>query len=370
MSILSFYSVIEKYRDFDFESYFNSVTDDDIRRSIHERNLTHEDLLNLLSPKAANHLEEMAEKAVQLSLQYFGRTVLLYTPMYISNYCVNKCKYCGYNLENTINRRKLNQEEIKAEAQAIAQEGCRHLILLTGESQEHSPLEYIVESINTIKEYFPSITMEVWPMTVNQYKEVVKAGAEGLTIYQETYDEKVYDKMHLAGPKKNYKFRLDGPERGAMAGMKSISIGALLGLADFRKDAFFTVLHGDYIRRKYPGCDVTYSPPRIRPCKGGLKEVIGVNDKQMVQILLAYRLFAPQCGMNISTRENEEMRRHIIPFGVTKMSAGVSTAVGGHTLKNAGTAQFDINDESSVEEIINMIKSVGYQPILKDWERI
>ena len=171
MSILSFYSVIEKYRDFDFESYFNSVTDDDIRRSIHERNLTHEDLLNLLSPKAANHLEEMAEKAVQLSLQYFGRTVLLYTPMYISNYCVNKCKYCGYNLENTINRRKLNQEEIKAEAQAIAQEGCRHLILLTGESQEHSPLEYIVESINTIKEYFPSITMEVWPMTVNQYKD-------------------------------------------------------------------------------------------------------------------------------------------------------------------------------------------------------
>ena len=187
---MSFYGVIEQYRDFDFDGYFERVTDEDVRRSIHERNLSHEDLLNLLSPKAADHLEEMAEKVVELSLQYFGRTVLLYTPMYISNYCINKCKYCGYNVENTINRRKLNQEEIKTEAAEIAKEGCRHLILLTGESQVHSPLEYIVESINTIKEYFPSITIEVWPMTVEQYKEVVKAGAEGLTIYQETYDEK------------------------------------------------------------------------------------------------------------------------------------------------------------------------------------
>ena len=168
---MSFYNVIERYRNFDFESYFEHVTDDDIRRSINERNLNHEDLLNLLSPKAANHLEEMAEKAVKLSLQYFGRTVLLYTPMYISNYCVNKCKYCGYNIENLIDRRKLNMEEIKNEAAAIAEEGCRHLILLTGESQEHSPLDYIVDAINVIKEYFPSITMEVWPMTVDQYKD-------------------------------------------------------------------------------------------------------------------------------------------------------------------------------------------------------
>lgn len=279
---MSFYGVIEKYRDFDFEGYFEQVTDDDIRRSINERNLREEDLLNLLSTKASEHLEEMAQKAVSLSLQYFGRTVLLYTPMYISNYCINKCKYCGYNIENSINRRKLNMEEIKNEAEAIAKEGCRHLILLTGESQEHSPLDYIVDAINIIKEYFPSITMEVLPMTVDQYKEVVKAGAEGLTIYQETYDEQVYDEVHLAGPKKNYKYRLDGPERGAMAGMKSISIGALLGLSNFRKDAFFTALHGDYLRRKYSQCDITYSPPRIRPCKGGLNEIKGVTDKQMV----------------------------------------------------------------------------------------
>lgn len=367
---MSFYSVIEKYRDFNFEEYFKSVTDDDVKRSIYERNLSPQDLLNLLSPRAINHLEEMAKRAKELSLKYFGRTVLLYTPMYISNYCINKCIYCGYNVENNIVRKMLNQEEIKNEALAIAEEGCRHLILLTGESEHHSPVEYIVESINTIKECFPSITLEVYPMTVDQYKKTVEAGAEGLTIYQETYDEEVYDKVHLFGPKKNYKFRLDTPERGAQAGMRTISIGALLGLADFRKDAFFTALHGDYIRRKYPQCDVTYSPPRIRPCEGGLKKIDGVNDRELVQIILAYRLFAPQCGMNISTRENVDMRRGLIPFGVTKISAGVSTAVGGHTLKNKGTSQFDVNDESSVEDIKNLIKSIGYQPILKDWERI
>ncbi len=366
---MSFYSVIEKYRDFNFEEYFENVTADDVKRSINERNLSPQDLLNLLSPRASAHLEEMANRARELSLKYFGRTVLLYTPMYISNYCINKCAYCGYNLDNNITRKKLTQEEIKNEAIAIAKEGCRHLILLTGESDYHSPLQYIVESINTIKEYFPSITLEVYPMTVEEYKKTIEAGVEGLTIYQETYDEEVYDRVHLSGPKKNYRFRLDTPERGAQAGMRTISIGALLGLADFRKDAFFTALHGDYIRRKYPQCDVTYSPPRIRPCEGGLENIKAVSDRELVQIILAYRLFAPQCGMNISTRENVDMRRGLIPFGVTKISAGVSTAVGGHTLKNKGTSQFDVSDESSVEDIKNLIKDIGYQPILKDWER-
>lgn len=367
---MSFYSVIEKYRGFNFEEYFKNVTDDDIKRSIYEKNLSTEDLLNLLSPKAINYLEEMAKRAQELSLKYFGRTVLLYTPMYISNYCINKCLYCGYNVDNKIVRKKLTKEEIRNEAIAIAKEGCRHLILLTGESEYHSSLEYIVDSIKIIKEYFPSITLEVYPMTVEQYSKTVEAGAEGLTIYQETYDEEVYHSVHISGPKKDYKFRLDTPERGAQAGMRTISIGALLGLADFRKDAFFTALHGDYIRRKYPKCDVTYSPPRIRPCEGGIKGLTEVSDRELVQIVLAYRLFAPQCGMNISTRENVNMRKGLIPFGVTKISAGVSTAVGGHTLEDKGTSQFDVNDESSVEDIKELIKKIGYQPILKDWERI
>ena len=220
-----------------------------------------------------------------------------------------------------------------------------------------------------MKEKFPSITIEIYPMTEEGYKKVIEAGAEGLTVYQETYDEKVYDRVHVAGPKKNYKFRLEAPERGAEAGMRSISIGALLGLADFRIDAFFTAMHGKYLRDKYPHIDISYSVPRIRHCEGGLKKLNEVYDRELVQILLAYRLFDPQGGINISTREGKDFRRNLIPLGVSKISAGVSTEVGGHSLKEKGTSQFDINDESSVSEVKELIKSRGYQPIFKDWHR-
>ncbi|ELC8452407.1 2-iminoacetate synthase ThiH [Clostridium perfringens] len=366
---MSFYDVVEKYRGFDFYGYFDSVKKEDVLRSIYERNKRPEDLLNLISPMGEELLEEMAQEARNLSLKYFGRTILLYTPMYISNYCVNKCSYCGYNVENKICRKKLNQEEIEKEGEAISKEGFKHILILTGESEYHTPVEYIEESIKTLKEKFPSITIEIYPMTEEGYKKVVEAGAEGLTVYQETYDEKVYDRVHVAGPKKNYKFRLEAPERGAEAGMRSISIGALLGLADFRIDAFFTAMHGKYLRDKYPHIDISYSVPRIRPCEGGLKKLNEVDDRELVQILLAYRLFDPKGGINISTREGKDFRRNLIPLGVSKISAGVSTEVGGHSLKEKGTSQFDINDESSVSEVKELIKSQGYQPIFKDWHR-
>lgn len=367
---MSFYSTIEKFKDFDFNRYWSRVKAEDVERSINEKNPNYEDLLNLLSPVAEKVLEDMAVKARELSLRHFGRTILLYTPIYISNYCVNKCSYCGYNLENSISRKKLTLEEIKSESEAVAKQGFKHIILLTGESQIHSPTSYIVDAIKVMKEYFPSITLEVQPLSEEDYKKTVEVGAEGLTVYQETYDEEIYDRVHLSGPKKNYKFRLDTPERGARAGMRSISIGALLGLGDFRRDAFFTALHGEYIRKKYPHVEVTYSPPRIRPCEGGLKELNPVEDKKMVQVMLAYKIFAQQSGINVSTREDHEMRKNLIPLGITKMSAGVSTEVGGHALKTKGTSQFSINDEGSVEEIKEMIIEAGFQPIFKDWERI
>lgn len=366
---MSFYKIIKEYDGFDFHKYFDSVKKEDVLKSIYERNKRPEDLLNLVSPIAENLLEEMAQEGRNLSLKYFGKTVLLYTPMYISNYCINKCSYCGYNVENKIYRKKLNQDEIKKEGEAISKDGFKHILILTGESEYHTPVNYIEDSIKTLKEKFPSITIEIYPMTEQGYKKAVDAGAEGLTIYQETYNEQIYDKVHLAGPKKDYKFRLEAPERGAKAGMRSISIGALLGLADFRIDAFFTAMHGRYLRNKYPHIDISYSVPRIRPCEGGLKNLNEVNDRELVQILLAYKLFDPQGGINISTREEKDFRKSLIPLGVSKMSAGVSTAVGGHSLKEKGTSQFDINDESSVMEVKELIKSKGYQPIFKDWHR-
>lgn len=367
---MSFYDVIEKYRGFDFKGYFENVTRDDVERSIKSNNLTEEDLLNILSPRAEEFLEEMAQKARDYTLKYSGRTILLYTPMYISNYCVNKCAYCGYNIENKIKRKKLTLEEVRNEGKAISDEGFKHLLLLTGESEYHSPVNYIADSVRELKENFPSISIEVYPMTTEGYKEVVDAGVEGLTVYQETYNEEVYDKVHLSGPKKNFKNRLDAPERGLKAGMRSIGLGALLGLSDFREDAFFVAMHGRYLLKKYPHVELSFGPPRIRPCVGGLEDIKDITDRNLVQVMLAYKLFYPQGGLNITTREDNELRKSLIPLGVTKMSAGVSTEVGGRTLNDFGEAQFNISDESTTEEVKELIKECGYQPIFKDWVRL
>lgn len=367
---MSFYEVVDKYREFDFDNYFKSVTKDDVIRSINSEHLDEFDLLNLLSEKAEECLEDMAQKARELALKYSGRTILLYTPMYISNFCVNKCSYCGYNIENKIDRRKLTLDEVKEEGESISKEGFKHLLLLTGESEYQSPVSYIADSVRILKDIFPSISIEVYPMKTEQYKEVVDAGVDGLTVYQETYNEEVYDRVHISGPKKDFKNRLDAPERGAKAGMRSLGLGALLGLADFRQDAFFVAMHGRYLVNKYPHVELSFGPPRIRPCAGGLRDIKEVTDKNLVQVMLAYKLFYPQGGINITTRESNEIRKHLIPLGVTKMSAGVSTEIGGRTLNKHGTAQFDINDESSTEEVKELIRECGYQPIFKDWVRL
>lgn len=370
MSIMdSFYSIIENYKNFDFDNYFQNVTRESVLRSINSRNIDDMDILNLLSPRAEEVLEEMAQRARANSLKYFGRTVLLYTPLYISNYCVNKCVYCGYNVTNTIPRRKLTLEEVELEGKAISEEGFKHLLVLTGESEYHTPVDYIADSIKILKKYFPSLGIEVYPMSVDGYKEVVQAGVDSLTIYQETYDEDKYKEVHLSGPKKNFKNRLDAPERGAIAGMRSIGIGALLGLSNWRRDAFFTALHGLYLVKKYPHIELSYAPPRIRPCSGGLDEVQGVSDKNLLQVILTYKLTYPQGGINISTRESNEIRKNLIPIGISRISASVSTGVGGRVVKEEGTEQFNINDESSVDDVKALLKECGYQPIFKDWER-
>lgn len=366
---MSFYSVVEKFREFNYDEYFNGVTLNQIKKSIYEENPTYEDLLNLLSPKAEEVLEEMAQRAHELTLQHFGKSIGLYTPMYIANYCVNNCAYCGYGVKNKIHRKQLTKEEILKEAEAISKMGFKNLLVLTGESEYHTPTEYVVDSIKTLSDKFPSIGIEIYPMSVEDYEKVVKAGADSLTVYQEVYDEKIYDKVHISGPKKNFKFRLDAPERGLQGGMRIISIGALLGLNEFRREAFMTAMHGKYLRDKYPFVELSYSLPRIRPFGGEFNDIVEVTDKNIVQVLLAFRIFQKNIGINVSTRERAEFRENLLPLGVTKISAGVSTEVGGHSSNNAGDAQFDISDDRSVEEIKEMLISKGYQPVFKDWVR-
>ncbi|SFA93063.1 2-iminoacetate synthase ThiH [Clostridium frigidicarnis] len=366
---MSFYNVIEKYRNFDFSKFWDNVKDQDIKFSMNKSKLTEEDFLILLSPKSDLYLEDMARKANELTNQYFGKTILLYTPLYIANYCVNKCAYCGYNIENNIIRKKLNIEEIESEAKEISEKGFKHILLLTGESPKDTPVEYIGDAVKVLKKYFSSVSIEVFPMKEEEYRYLIKLGVDGITVYQEVYDEEIYSRVHLKGPKRNYKFRLDAPEEGCRAGIRSINIGALLGLNHWRKELFFVALHGLYLQKKYGNIDVSFSLPRIRPHAGIFEEVYPVDDKDLVQGIIALRIMFPNCGINISTREEESFRNNLIPLGITKMSAGVSTAVGGHTLnkESRGESQFEINDSRSELEVKTAIRNKGYEPIFKDW---
>jgi len=367
---MSFYDYYSEYKGIDFNNFFNQINEVDILKVLNKDKISKYDLLTLLSPKAEKYLEQIAQKARKLSLQHFGKTILLYTPLYLSNYCVNKCAYCSYNIENKIKRKTLSLDEIEEEAKAIASTGLRHILVLTGESSKDAPVSYIIAAVKVLKKYFDSISIEIYPLSTDEYIKVIEAGVDGLTIYQEVYDELIYDKVHIAGPKKNYKFRLDAPERACIAKMRSVNIGALLGLDDWRKGAFFTALHADYLQNKYPHMEVSVSVPRIRPHVGSFNEVNVALDKNLLQTILALRIFLPYVGITLSTREPQSFRDNLIPLGITKMSAGVSTEVGGHSSTSSGDSQFEISDKRTVEEIKKAILAKNYQPIFKDWMSI
>lgn len=365
---MSFYDELSKYKEIDFANFFTGVTEQDIHRILAKEQLSVFDYLSLLSPKAEEHLEEMAQKANRLTMQHFGKTIKLFTPIYIANYCVNKCVYCGFNVSNAIERKKLTLEEVEAEAKILAGTGLKHILVLTGESTKHSPVSYIKEAIAVLKKYFTCISIEIYPLTEKEYGEFVNTGVDGLTIYQEVYDEEIYEKLHLAGPKRNYRFRLEAPERGCKAGLRSVNIGALLGLDNWRKEGFFTGVHAKYLQTAFPAVEVSVSPPRMRPHAGGFPPRDIVNDKNLVQYILALRLFLPRSGITVSTRESADMRNNLLRLGVTKMSAGVSTTVGGRKDHNQSTAQFAISDPRSVTEMADMLYNSGYQPVYKDWQ--
>lgn len=367
---MGFYEEYTKVRDLSYGDYFDGITERNIEKIVSKDRIDQWDFLALLSPIASRHLETIAQRAHQLSQQHFGRTILLYTPMYLSNFCVNRCAYCSFNTDNKIRRKKLIMEEVELEAKAIAASGLKHILILTGESRDKTPVSYLVEVVSVLKKYFEAISIEIYPLTEEEYRQLVAVGVDGLTIYQEVYHEDIYDRVHLSGPKKDYHFRLDAPERACRARIRSINVGALLGLYDWRQEAFVTGLHANYLQNKYSDVEVSVSLPRIRPHIGGFTDVYPVEDKDLVQIMLALRLFIPRAGITISTRESQGLRDHLIPLGVTKISAGVSTEVGGHSSDVKTESQFEISDTRNVKEIRHAILSRGYQPIFKDWMKI
>ena len=368
---MSFFATIEQYHGFDFEQFFLAVTDAAIESSLAKDKLGALDFLTLLSPRAAGYLEPMAQKAHQLTVQHFGRTIQMFIPLYISNHCTNHCAYCGFNHNNPILRRKLTIEQIEEEAQAIARTGMQHVLLLTGEAPHLTPMSYLVEAARCLKRYFASVAIEVYPLAVEEYRQLQEAGVDGMTLFQETYNQEVYRRVHPAGKKRDYHWRLNAPERAAQGGMRVVNIGPLLGLAEPRSEIFFTALHARYLESNYLDTEVAVSLPRFNEAEGDFQPDYLVNDKTFVQFMTALRLFLPRAGLTISTRESAAFRDRILPLGATRYSAGSSTGVGGYTeIRVEQTPQFEITDDRSVEEVATAIAALGYQPVYKDWDRI
>jgi 2-iminoacetate synthase len=347
---------------------FEQFSKNDIEKALSHERLEIIDFLALLSPTAMPYLEQMAQKAHRLTMRNFGKSILLFTPLYLANFCSNQCVYCSYNIKNKIVRRKLSFAEVEVEAKAIAEMGLQHLLLLTGESRKESSPEYIADCARILRPYFASLGIEVYPLEIHEYRELYEAGIDTLTIFQEAYDEDIYASVHLAGPKRVHRYRLEAPERACEAGLSGVTIGALLGLGEWRKEAFFTGLHASYLQKTYPEVEVAISIPRMRPHAGSYKPQYPITDAELVQILLAYRLFMPRVGITLSTRESAAMRDALLPLGITKLSAGSLTSVGGYSeTTEKGSAQFEISDERSVEEITTMLRTKGYQPVFCDW---
>lgn len=365
---MSFYNIYDEIKTQPYEQLFNGVTPQEVEAVLQKSQLDERDLLVLLSPAAENYLEKMAQKAHKLTVQHFGKVISLYAPLYLTDYCVNKCTYCSFSLDNDFPRRKLSAIEIDQEAKALKSMGIQHVILLTGESRKHSSVAYLAESARLVKAHAASIAIEVQPLDTEEYKQLCQSGVDGLTVYQEVYNEDIYKEIHVKGPKRNYRYRLDAPERGCQAGMRTVNIGALLGLDDWRKEVFFTSLHARYLQKKYIETEVAVSFPRIRPNLGGFAPKVNVEDKNLVQAMLAFRLFMPRAGITLSTREEAALRDQLIKLGVTKMSAASSTVVGGYATKQNDNSQFEISDSRSVEEVKMSLKRNGYQPVSKDWD--
>ncbi len=369
----SFSQVLARISKEELYQRLNSVTHTSLQESIskasNEEFLTSADLINFLSPIATPYIEQMAQAASRLHLKYFGKVVTLYQPLYLANYCENECVYCGFNCKNRIERKMLSFEQIEAEAKAMHAQGeIKQVLILTGEAPKKTGLEYIKRSIQIMEKYMDSVSIEVYPMSSEDYAALKEVGCDGLTVYQETYDEKRYKGYHLSGQKKDFKWRLDTPERGAKAGLRSIGIGALYGLSDCRYDAFCTAMHALYLSDKYLKTEFSLSLPRIQPAAGGFVPVELMDDTMFVQTLLAFRLFLPRLGINVSTRESRKIRDGVLGLGATRFSAGSRTTVGGYEDEIESDDQFNICDNRSVAQMKSDLKAMGYQPVHKDWQ--
>ncbi|MDE5771837.1 MAG: 2-iminoacetate synthase ThiH [Ruminococcus sp.] len=363
--------VITAMNDYDYNLY----TANDVKSALEHERCTVEDFKALLSPSAEPFLEQMAERARLETRKHFGNTLYLFTPLYIANYCENYCVYCGFNCYNDIKRMQLSMEQIEREMQVIAESGMEEILILTGESRSKSGVKYIGEACKLAMKYFRMVGVEIYPVNTDEYKYLHECGVDYVTVFQETYDSDRYEQLHLMGHKRVFPYRFEAQERALMGGMRGIACSALLGLSDFRKDAFASALHVYHLQRKYPHAEISLSCPRLRPIiNNGEINPLDVHEKQLCQVLCAYRIFLPFCNITVSSRESESFRNGIVKICATKVSAGVSTGIGDHESKyngkendSAGDEQFEINDGRSFQQMYKDMSDEGLQPVLNDY---
>ena len=358
--------VLKAMDEFDYDAY----TAADVERALSHETCSVEDFKALISPAAAPYLEQMARKAEEVTKNHFGNTVYIFTPLYIANYCQNYCIYCGFNCYNNIRRKKLTFEEIEHEMQVIAKTGMEEILILTGESRAYSDVTYIGEAVKIARKYFKVIGLEVYPMNSDEYAHLHECGADYVTVFQETYNSDKYETLHLAGHKRIYPYRVNAQERALKGGMRGVGFGALLGLDDFRKDAFATGYHAYLLQRKYPHAEIAFSCPRLRPIINNDRiNPMDVHEPQLLQVVCAYRLFMPFASITVSTRECERVRDNLVSIAATKISAGVSTGIGSHVedIEDKGDDQFEISDGRSVDEVYQALLKHNLQPVMSDY---
>lgn len=366
----SFKEVFEQYQWDEVKTRLEKVTISEVRNSLQKRNRTLDDFLNLLSPAASQELELMANMTRALTQKRFGKTIQLYAPLYLSNECQNICTYCGFSLDNNLRRKTLSDSELMIESTVLKSMGVNHVLLVSGEANKIVGVPYFQNAVRLLRPHFSNISIEVQPLEESEYKLLHEEGVHSVLVYQETYHQEVYREYHPKGKKSNFHFRLDTPDRIGRAGIHKMGLGVLLGLEDWRVDSFFNALHIDYLQKQYWKSKFSVSFPRLRPAEGIIEPNFIMEDKDLLQLICAYRIWNEDLEISISTRENENFRNHIVALGATTMSAGSKTNPGGYAVDKESLEQFETSDERSMEEIKTMIKKSGYDPVMKDWDSV
>ncbi|MCG6200746.1 2-iminoacetate synthase ThiH [Psychromonas antarctica] len=366
---MNFSEHIKNYQWDDVRLSIYAKSASDVERALAKSRLDLEDFKALISPAAAPFLEQMAQKSQQLTQQRFGKTQQFYIPLYLSNMCSNICTYCGFSMHNKIRRTTLDMQQVEQECKAIKKMGFEHILLVTGESERTVGMDYFKRVLPVIKKYFSHISIEVQPLDQEQYEELREYGVDAVLVYQETYHPLTYAQHHLKGKKSNFNYRLDTHDRLGKAGIHKMGLGCLIGLEEWRTDCFYVAAHLNYLEKKYWQSRYTLSFPRLRPCAGGMEIKSEMDDKQLVQLICAYRLFNPEVELSLSTRESESFRDNVLPLGITTLSAGSSTQPGGYAEQSVkALEQFEISDTRSPLQMAKLVKNQGYEVVWKDWD--